>query len=166
MKETLIRMNTRKFLRGQSLRSNIPYNQALNIGVLFTVEDQAKHALIKDFVRRLESDGKKVQVLEFLPDKKENYEFKYPFFTNKDFSFFGSLHSNDAMHFINMRFDYLFVPDLTTNTMIQHIVSRSKASCRAGKYFEGGEAYFDLMIESVTTVNELINSLYSYTVKL
>jgi len=60
-------MRTRKALKkNQSLRASLPYQQAYNIGVFFTVEDKQKHLDVKEFIHQLEQDGKKVQVLEFL----------------------------------------------------------------------------------------------------
>ena len=61
-------------------RASIGYKRAQSIGIIFSVEDKQKHEDIKEFIRALEQDGKKVQVLEFLPKKKDNYEFLFDFF--------------------------------------------------------------------------------------
>ena len=79
--------------KNKTVRASMPYEQAANIGIIFTVEDKQKHQDIKDFVQRLQTDGKKVKVLEFLPEKKDNYEFKFDFFTIQDLSFLGNLNS-------------------------------------------------------------------------
>ena len=55
-------------------RTSIGFRRANSIGIIFSVEDKQKHEDIKEFIRALEQDGKKVQVLEFLPRKKDNYE--------------------------------------------------------------------------------------------
>ena len=84
-KLNFLKMRTRSALRNnKGLRASIPYQQAQSIGIIFTVEDKQKHDDIKAFIHQLEHDGKKVKVLEFLPKKKENYEFLFDFFTIED----------------------------------------------------------------------------------
>ncbi|NJN42242.1 MAG: hypothetical protein HC811_08500 [Flammeovirgaceae bacterium] len=65
--------------RNKSIRQSIPYKKAQSVGIIFSVENKEKHNHIKEFIRQLEIDGKTVQVLEFLPKKKENYEFLFDY---------------------------------------------------------------------------------------
>ena len=110
-------MRTESALRkNKSLRASIPYKQAQSLGILFSVEDKQKHLEIKDFIQRLEQDGKKVHVLEFLPKKKENYEFMFDFFTEKDLSFWGNLNSDKALRFSEMPLISFFM--LTKNPIL------------------------------------------------
>src|SRR5205809_5286037 len=105
-KMSFLRMRTNSALKKKvALRANIPYKHAKSVGIIFSVEDREKHDYIKDFVRHLEQDGKKVDVLEFLPKKKENFEFLYDFFTVDDLSFWGKITSEKAIRFCNTPFD-------------------------------------------------------------
>ncbi|HTJ48436.1 MAG TPA: hypothetical protein VL443_03200, partial [Cyclobacteriaceae bacterium] len=80
-----LRLKTNSYLkRNKTMRGSMPYKQAQKVGIIFSVEDKAKHDQIKEFVKRLEHDGKQVTVISFLPKKKENYEFLFDFFTDKD----------------------------------------------------------------------------------
>ena len=160
-------MRTRQALKkNHSLRASLPYLQAHTIGVLFTVEDKQKHLDVKEFIHQLEQDGKKVQVLEYLPLKKENYEFLFDFFTLEDLSFWGNITSERAMKFSNTPFDYLFYIDSQSNPLVLNLLARSKAHCRVGRFNESDSPYFELMIEDNGTVKSLIDNVYRYTRQL
>lgn len=114
----------------------------------------------------LQLDGKKVTVLEYLPKQKDNYEFLFDFFTSKDLSFWGKVKSPDADRFIETPFDYLYCIDNDSNPLILHVLARSKARCRIGKFAKPFDPYFELMIEQNGSVKNLIDSMYKYTKQL
>jgi hypothetical protein len=125
MKLNFLNIRTNNQLKkNKSLRSSIPYKQALTVGVLFTVEDKKKHDDIKEFIHKLEQDGKKVQVLEYLPVKKDNYEFMFDFFTIKDISFWGKIESEKTLKFSDTPFDYLFCMDTERNPMVLYLLGQ------------------------------------------
>lgn len=152
--------------KNKSLRSSLPYEQAKNIGIIFSVEDKQKHIDVKEFITRLESDGKQVKVLEFLPKKKENYEFLFDFFTIQDLSFWGYIKSHPAEKFLETPFDYLFYVDNQPNLLLLNVLARCKARCRVGKFSENESPFFELMIESKGTTKGLIENMYKYTKQL
>lgn len=152
--------------KNKTVRSSIPYKQASNVGIIFTVEDKEKHEAVKDLIQQLERDGKKVQVLEFLPEKKLNHEFKFDFFSIKDISLWGELTSALALKFAETPFDYLFCIDKQSNPLVLHLLARSKAHCRVGRFIESESTYFEMMIEQTGTTEALIESMYNYTRQL
>jgi hypothetical protein len=152
--------------RNKTVRASMPYKQAINVGIIFTVEDKQKHDDIKDFIHRLEQDGKKVTVLEFLPEKKDNYEFKFDFFTIKELSFWGNITSDAANAFAEKVFDCIYYIDRETNPLILNILARSKAHFRIGRFYDKEQQYFELMIEQNSSNRDLINSMYNYTSQL
>ena len=152
--------------KNHSLRSNLPYQQAHHIGIMFSVEDKQKHQDVKEFIHYLEQDGKKVQVLEYLPLKKENYEFKFDFFTIDDLSFWGRINSATALKFSETRFDYLFYIDKEPNPMALYLLACSKARCRIGRFSENENPFFEMMIEQNGTTRGLIETMYKYTKQL
>ena len=163
MKLNLLKYRTNRYLKkNKTRRSSLPYDDAKTAGIIFTVEDKQKHFAVKDFIKRLETDGKHIQVLEFLPDKTENFEFKFDFFMAKDISLFGSLQSENAIQFADAPFDFLFYLDLTPNPMILHLLARSNAKCRVGGFWEDGEKYLDLMVDAVPNTPALLDALYKY----
>lgn len=160
----LLKFRTRSYLkRNKSLRSSLPYRQAATIGILFTVEDKFKHESVKEFIKKLEQDGKTVTVITFLPSDKQSYEFKFDFFTTKDISFWGSNTSPQAIKFADMPFDYVFYLDTEPNPLILNLLARSKAKCRVGKHFENGEPFFELMIGTSKKPEGLMEEMLNYT---
>lgn len=167
MKLSFLKTRTANQLKkNKSLRKSTDYKKAETIGILFSVEDKKKHDEVKEFIQKLQQDGKKVQVLEFLPEKKENPEFMFDFFTLKDVSFWGKIESAKTLKFSDTSFDYLFCLDTKLNPMISYILARSKSKCRVGKYDENVESLFELMIDSNGSTKSLIEGMYKYTTQL
>lgn len=152
--------------KNKSVRKSTDYKKAETIGILFSVEDKKKHDEVKEFIQKLQQDGKKVQVLEFLPEKKENPEFMFDFFTIKDISFWGQIESAKTLKFSDTAFDYLFCLDIKLNPMISYVLARSKSKCRVGKYSENAENLFEFMIDSNGNTKSLIDGMYKYTTQL
>ena len=152
--------------KNQAVRGSVPFKNAKTVGIIFTVEDKQKHFAVKDFIKRFEADGKHIQVLEYLPDNKENYEFKFDFFMDKDVSFWGNINSPNAIQFADGPFDFLFYLDLTPNPLILHLLARSKAKCRVGRMFDDGHSYLDLMVDSVSNTQALLDTMYKYVTQL
>ncbi|MEQ1586776.1 MAG: hypothetical protein ABL895_12900 [Cyclobacteriaceae bacterium] len=160
-------MRTETALRkNKTTRGSKPYKQAVNVGVVFSVEDKQKHLDVKEFIQQLERDGKKVQVLEYLPPKKDNFEFKFDFFTMKDLSFWGTLESPVTNKFIETAFDYLFYIDRESNPLVLNLLARCKAECRIGRYNENESEFYELMIEQTGTNKGLMETMYNYTRQL
>ena len=160
----LLKINTQSNLKGNKTSRNcLPYKQANSIGIVFTVEDKQKHILIKELIKKLEQDGKKAVVMCYLPNDKQNYEFLFDFFSDKDFSFWGRLTSEKALSFSNTPFDYLFYIDTEPNPLILNLLARSKAKCRIGKFWEEGKPFFEFMLETSSDTKGLIDGFYRYT---
>lgn len=163
----LLTYKTRSLLKtNKALRSSLPYKQALSIGIVFTVEDRHKHDEIKDFIKKLERDGKHVKVMSFLPKHTDNYEFLFDFFTEKDVNFWGNITSDSTNRFSEVTFDFLFYLDTIPNPLILNLIAKSKARCRVGKFWEKSEAFFEFMIETKNGTRSLIDGIYKYTSKL
>ena len=167
-----MKLNFLKFRTNQLIKSNkvsrdsVPYKVAQQIGIIFSVEDKVKHETVKDLIKRFEQDGKKVQVIEYLPPDKQNYEFKFNFFTEKDLSFWGNITSNDALKFADIPFDYLFYLDTIPNPLILHLLAMSQARCRVGRSWDDGHSYFEFMVESMDNVQGMVETMYKYTTQL
>ena len=156
--------STKSLLRkNKSLRSSLPYKQVIQIGIVFTVEDKSKHEMIKDLIKKLEHDGKKVEVVCCLPRDKQNYEFLFDFFTDKDFSFWGSLTAHSALKFSEAPYDYLFYLDTEPNSLILNLLARSKAKCRMGPNWSEGSKYLEFMLENRNGTRGLIDGIYKYS---
>ena len=167
MKLNLLKFKTKSHLKkNKTLRSNPSYLNAELIGVIFSIEDRNKHEEIKKLIKKFEDDGKKVKVFGFLPEHKENFEFLFDFFSQKEVSVWGTVASEHALQFANTPFDFLYCLDIKPNPYILNILARSKAKCRIGKFWEEGKPYFEFMIESVGGTTGLIEGVYKYSKSL
>ena len=164
MKVSFLNIKTRSLLKRNKVnRTTTPYKGAVSIGILFSVEDKSKHEAIKEFIKAQETEGKQISVITYLPDKKENFEFLFNFFSDRDISFWGSLRSYDAIVFSETPFDYLYCFDTLPNPFILHLLARSKAKCRIGMFWKDGESYFEMMINNVLNTRGLIDEALRYT---
>lgn len=161
---SFLQMRTNSALRKNKIpRVSIPYKLAKNIGIIFSVEDRQKHDDIKELIKNFEQDGKKVSILEFLPKKKDNYEFLFDFFTETELSFWGKIISEKAIQFSQTPFDYLLYIDSQSNPLILNLLAQSKAHCRVGCFHELESHFYELMIEHKGTIKALMASMYKYT---
>jgi hypothetical protein len=167
MKHTILNIRTNSYLKNnKTLRLSVPYQQAKSIGVIFSVEDKLKHDEVKDFVRKLEHDGKNVKVICFRPEGKDNYQFMFDYFTDEEFTFWGNITSESVNRFVGSSFDFLFYLDVTPNPLILNVIARSKAKCRVGQFWEKGKPFFELMIEVKNGIKSLADGMYKYASSL
>ncbi len=151
--------------KNQVIRSSMAYNQVNTVGILFTVDTREKHEIIKHLVKQLETDGKKVEVLSYLPKKKENHEFLFDFFTANDLSFWGNYTSEAVLKFVEKPFDYLFYIDEQSNLLIRNLLAMSKAKCRVAKYDNCNEQFSEMMVQvpGKNQMKHLVDEMYRYT---
>lgn len=164
LKKIFIDFRTKSEIRKRANKSFTGFQDATRIGILFTVEDKEKHEAVKDLIKNLEKDKKKVSTLTFLPKGKDNYDFLFDYFSEKEFDFSGKIQSEVASNFIKEPFDFLFYIDLEPSLFTKYILSASKAKCRAGFYHEELESILEFMLknEKGTEIKNIINNLYYY----
>jgi len=163
----LLKMRTERLLRSaDGEHSSVSYGAARHMGILFSVEDKAKHEIVKELIRKFEQDGKQVTVMEYLPPDKQNFEFKFDFFTENDISLWGQITSPGALKFAETPFDYLFYLDTDPNPLMEHLLVKSKARCRVGRQWDKGASYFEFMVQSPPSIKELVETMHRYIIQL
>jgi len=160
-----LNIRTRSWIRkNDTQRGTVSYINSKSIGIIFSMDDKKKHDAIKKFVKTLEEDGKEVEVLGYLGKKKENHEFLFDFFTSKDINFWGNYTSDEVTNFARKQFDYLFHIDLKPEVLIHGILALSKAKCRVGKYSEGNDKLYEMMVDVKSNdYDSIIHEMYRYT---
>lgn len=160
----LLSVNTRRWVkRNKSIRSTTNYRKTQSIGIVFSIDDRNKHDIIKSFVKRLEVDGKQVDVLAFLPENKENHEFLFDFFTLKDISFWGNYHSKQVLNFAKKPFDYLLHIDFDNLNVINGLLALSKAKCRIGGAKVEQSKFYEMIITTPQKdIQTLVDEMYNY----
>jgi uncharacterized protein YkuJ len=165
IKEMFVEYRTKSHLKkNTAFRGSVMYQDAKNVGILYTAEDLGKHDVIKDLVRKFEKDGKNVNVLSFLPKDVQNFEFRYTFFTDKDLSVFGNFKSEEVKKFVNQPFNYLLYFDFESDPVMRYILSMSRAQCRVGNFEEANRPFCDLMVApQQPNYKSLAHEMYKYT---
>lgn len=146
-------------------RFSVGYPEARHVGIIFSVEDVQKHEHIKKLVKRIQQDGKTVEVLSFLGKDKQNHEFLFDFFTEKDISFWGGFKTDRVRQFMTKEFDYLIHVDVGSNMYFERMLAKSAARCRIGNYCDRKSRFYEMMVKTKeqNNIEELVNQLYHYT---
>lgn len=146
-------------------RGPVNYKNAVWIGILYSVQDRAKHDAITNFVERLQEEDKKVEVMTFLGKNKDNYDFKYDFFSAEHISLLGKINAPSVKEFVQKKFDLLFYLDYEQNQYLEPVLVLSQAKCRVGRLGkETKRELFELMIKTeMGSITHLIEQLHHYT---
>lgn len=123
------------------------YESAKKIGLLFNATDQQQRQTVLSFAKTLESKGKKVQLLAFYDDKKQQPNFTFKHFSQKELNFFRRPKGLFVDDFIAEPFDILINLFLVEEPALEYISALSKAQLRVGPYTERTYCY-DLMIDT------------------
>lgn len=154
--------------KARKIRNSMNYQEASHVGILFSMSSLEDFETIRKFENKLRKEGKKVSALPFLGKDMENFDFHYDFFTQKDFSFFGNIQTDNVRKFLQQPFDLLICLDWKPNMYLEYLLAASAAHFRIGPYICERESLFELMISlpEGSELSELINQIYHYTNKL
>ena len=160
----LIKLRTKFALkRNDAIRVSDGYQSAQKIGILYNIGNRTQENLIKDFVQKLKSDGKKVKNLVFVSKAKKKDEFAFSFFTESDFKPSGKWKKPEVEEFKLTPFDYLVSLDWETNKYTRNILAGAKAKCRVGRYEENFSQYYELMLQhNDDNFEAYLDQLYHY----
>ncbi len=167
-KKSFLKYRTKKANKLNSdARMSVKYGSAKKIGLIFTIDDIQKHHAIKKLIDDFKSDNKEVIAIAYLPSGKDNYEFLFDFFTNKEINFWGQLTNEKALSFLENEFDFIFNLDKKTNIYTRFLLANSNAKCRAGNFSEEDDALFEFMIKPTNSdINSLFSDLIRYIKKI
>ena len=155
--------------KNKTKRYSSNYNDASSILIFFTSEGNQKIALVKGLQNKLESEGKKVKCIYLLIKEEDKPDVHMDDgmerLTLDDFSFFGEIQKPSVNELLNEEFDYMIHADMNSTIYSDLIMSKCKAKCRIGKYFEGHKDQYDMMvgIPDNKKINFLLEQIYHYT---
>lgn len=167
VKEKIFNLLRRRILvRNKQERLNPSFFNAKKIGLIYTWEGDLKREAIDDFIKVMEISGKEVSTACFYRSLKNITPYDDDLVvTRKDFKLFGGIKSEEAINFIDQKFDFLFHLDLNGNIFIENMLARCNACCRVGRYEELKKDYYDFMIEvgSDKKIEKLCEEMLKYT---
>ena len=150
-------------------RHSSKYIDAKSILIYFTSEGNQKIALVKGLQNKMESEGKKVRCIYLLIKEEDKPDVHMDDgmerLTLDDFSFFGEIQKPSVNELLKEEFDYMIHADMNSTIYSDLIMSKCKAKCRIGKYFEGHKDQYDMMvgIPDNKKINFLLEQIYHYT---
>ncbi len=131
------------------------------VGVIVNEGSEFNFELLKKLQKKIASGSTNFSVLTCKKTADSYNEFRGATINDKDFSWKGTLTSNEVFDFLDKPFDMLI--DLTNSTEVYNnlLVAKSKAKFKVG-FSNTDERLFDLMIDSKSIklfVDELIKYL-------
>lgn len=131
------------------------FNEIRTVGILFDSTDPEDFELVKRYVVYLREHTKKVKVIGFFSSKNipslTYSKLEYDFFSFKELNWFGKPTTHVINNFIEEEFDLLLDLNIHDHFPLKYIASLSKAKFKVGRFKEGDEAIYDMMIDSDNT---------------
>ena len=170
LKKYSLPVGLKRSIKKVPLRPQSPsYVDAKSVLLFFTSGGNQKIALVKGLQNKMEREGKKVKCLYLLlrdedkPDvhMDDGMERLEPI----DFSLFGDITKPEVKEMLNEEFDFLIHADMESNIYSDLVMSKNKARCRIGRYFDGHESQYDMMVKVTNNskINHLLDQIYHYT---
>jgi hypothetical protein len=155
--------------RNSARRLSSGYAEAKSVLLFFTSGGNQKIALLKGLQNKMEKEGKSVVCLYLLLREEDKPDVHMDDGMEKlepnDFSLFGNIEKPEVQKILNEEFDYMIHADMDSTIYTDLVMAKSKAKCRIGKYFEGHESQYDMMVKVTeeSKITHLIDQIYYYT---
>jgi hypothetical protein len=152
-----IRDKAGRYILNQKIHNNsrsrefVNLDAARTIGVVFHHIDPENFGFIKNFVRKLEAEGKKVNAVGYI-QKKEIPDFYlvrkgFDFFCLKDLNWYCRPDTPYIQEFLNREFDVLINLSLDRFFPLEYIYALSRARFKAGNRLDDWH-YDDLSLDT------------------
>lgn len=134
--------------RDKVSRENVGYEQANNIGILYSHPDQRKSSAILELMGKINQDDKNTSSICLLDSKTFKESPTDNCFGEHEIKLFGDWANPIVSKFYQRKFDYLLHLDSTVNPLTENILLKSSAICRIGLYNENHSHLFEMMIKT------------------
>lgn len=158
----------RKAGQSSNEHSAISMEDAQSIGILFEADDRLDESLILRWAEQIKEQGKKVQLLAYVPHKLKDYEPPYPYFTSKSINWLYFSNAERVKQFADQKHDLLCCLFLEENLPLESIAALSAAKYRVGRFNEKNTHCFDFMIDlgARPTISDLIAQMNHFLTQM
>lgn len=132
--------------RRNTIPETLDFNKVRTIAIIFDGTKSENEVIVKDFMAQLNKNGKKVELLGYLPTNLQSLNADYNSFCKNDLDFFRFPKSKRVDEFIDQPFDILINLSTTNQMQLDFIAALANAKLRVGPYTERTHCY-DLMID-------------------
>ncbi len=141
------RKNIEKKLEGlkpERILTNL--HDAKTIGIVYNSTNPDNDIIITKFTEHLRTEGKTVDILGFVDDKKIDHKADVLIFNTKNLSWNRTPDDERVEKFAAKNFDLLFAAFTEENFPLEYVARTSKAKWRLGIFDEKKTDYYDMMI--------------------
>ncbi len=131
-------------LKRKSVLTNL--HDAQTVGILYDSTNPDNDIIITKFAESLRHQGKTVDILGFVDDKKIDHKADVQIFNSKSLSWTRVPADERATKFAAQNFDLLFAAFTAENKPLEYIARTSAAKWRVGSYDQKKTDFYDLMI--------------------
>jgi len=147
IKQKILTHYTKRIIHtNRVVRTNVGFQRAQSVGILYSADNPQKHKVISHLARELKKMGKKVTALCYTTMPIQEVANTFSTITHHDIQLWGAITHHKAQTFINTSFDYLFQADMIGHAVIDYLLARSKAKCRVGYYDTARTSLFEIMV--------------------
>ncbi|MEM9885726.1 MAG: hypothetical protein AAF849_07535 [Bacteroidota bacterium] len=117
------------------------------IGILFDASSEKNIDIILNYKRKLEREGKKVNLLTYVNNRVKALEMDFPFFNKLSIDWRAVPKGEAVEEFLTRNYDLLLTISATSNLVFEYISTLSDARVKVGPVTKDYDSY-DLMIEA------------------
>ncbi len=131
-------------LKPERILTNL--HDAKTVGIVYNSTNPDNDIIITKFAEHLRTDGKTVDILGFVDDKKIDHKADVLIFNTKNLSWNRTPVDERVEKFADKNFDLLLAAFTEENFPLEYVSRTSKAKWRLGIFDEKKTDYYDMMI--------------------
>ncbi len=141
------RKNIEKKLAGlNTKRALTNLHDAKTVGIVYNSTNPDNDIIITKFAEHLRTEGKTVDILGFVDDKKVDHKADVLIFNPNNLSWNRIPNDERVEKFADKSFDLLLAAFTEENFPLEYVARTSKAKWRLGTFDEKKTDYYDMMI--------------------
>ncbi|GEM_PF-6191297 len=135
----------------QPKRESIGYEQANQIGIIYSYPSKAKSSAVNELIAEFTRDNKKAVSISIVDRSGFETDKSGKVIGEHQISPFGKWKNDKVTEFCQSKFDYLLCLDEEPGPLVQNILLKSVALCRIGIHNERSSGLFEMMIKPAET---------------
>jgi hypothetical protein len=140
------RKNIEKTLSGLNPKRVLTnLHDAKTVGIVYNSTNPDNDIIITKFAEHLRKEGKTVDILGFVDDKKIDHKADVLIFNPNNLSWYRAPSDERVEKFANKNFDLLLAAFTEENFPLEYVARTSKAKWRLGIFDEKKTDYYDMM---------------------
>jgi len=130
------------------------FHEAKEVAIIYKSQGEPFYILVKQYVKFLKGEYgvRRVMALSYTDEKVlpkyQSHRLEFDYFTREQLNWYGKPKGNTVDNFVVNDYDILIDFSEGDCLPLKYILAQSKARFKVGKYREGNEEAYDLMIHT------------------